>query len=160
MPSTSWFGNSVNYRILAKLPRREQGIVQDTDSASWGELKRVIHRFLKEFPCPSCGMHCVSGEGVQVDVGKVHLYEQVIVPGWFWGTRSKEVFDRTIWRLYGITIYMAPGRHIFNFFALADDLIGNTPGYLKCNSRGCSWKVSGGRYPTQSLGAFLANIKS
>ena len=159
MPSTAWFGPSISYDFEILAAQDGQGDMTPTDFATWRELTKRVHQTLKEWTCPSCGGRQVSGSGVKIRVGKVHLYRQIATKGWFGSVRYKDKFERTVWRIRDLVLHTAPGRHLFNFFAVLDDLTGNNPGEMKCNSRGCSWKESGGREGTQTLGEFLGKLK-
>jgi len=156
MPSTSWFGPSITFGFEVVAPQDRQGDMAQLDFGNWGDLKRHVFTTLKTFPCPSCGCQRVSGSGVIVRVGKVHLYQQVPTKGWFGRVKYKEKFQRTVWRLHEITLYTAPGRHIFNFFGVLDA----SPGVLNCNAKGCSWRETGGREGTQTLGEFINRFKT
>lgn len=156
MPSTSWFGTNISYEFVRIGPEDRQGEMTNMDFGSWRELKREVNRVLKEFTCPSCGRQKISGSGIKVRVGKVHLYKQIATQGWLGGVKNKEKFDRTVWRVHDLVLHTAPGRHVFNFFAVLDA----PPGELKCNARGCSWSDSGGREGTQTLGQFVNRVRS
>lgn len=155
MPSTSWFGTSISYEFEIVAAQDRQGGVTEATFATWGQLKRGVKRILAEFKCPACGMQKVGGSGVIVKCGKLHLYQQMPVKGWFGGVKYKDKFDKTVWCVHDVVLHRAAGRHIFNLFAVLDA----SPGEVRCNARGCSWTESGGREGTQTLGQFLGQFQ-
>jgi hypothetical protein len=154
MPSTSWFGSGISYQLESKPVRELYGKATSDDFDSYRKLSDGIHERLKSFTCPNCGCHTVSGSGLIVEYGKVHLLETVTVKGWFGRTKQKDRRAHTVWRIHDYRLFRAPGRHIFNFFALLDP----GPGELKCYAAGCNWSINGGRHGTQTLGQVLQRL--
>lgn len=143
-----FFGPSIDYRLSHVDSRDIHDDLDDTDFDSARMLKRHVSRLFKSFPCPSCGNHRVSGFGVIVTFGKVHLYRQKTIRGWFGRTKHKDERYKTVWRIHEIALRSAPGRALLNLFALLDP----PPGELKCQARGCGWHTKGERGGTISLG--------
>lgn len=149
-----FFGPSIEYRLEQANDRDLHGALDDGDFDSARSLKRHVAALFKNFECPSCGNHRVSGSGVIVTYGKVHLFRQKAVRGWLGGTKQKDERYKTVWRIHDITLQNAPGRALLNFFALLDP----PPGELECQARGCGWKTKGERGGTISLGEFWQTI--
>lgn len=156
MPSTRWFGRGISYDFKIIDDKDQHGDVTPMDFDCWGDLQREIKRMLREFTCPACGGQQVTGSGVIVTCGKVRLFRHQTVKGWFGGTKHKDEFLKKVWRVHDVSLRVAPGRHIFNFFAVLDD----PPGEVKCESRGCTWADNGGREGTQTLGQFLKRLQA
>jgi hypothetical protein len=133
----SMFGPKISYE-LQNVPAQDiQGDSTNGDFGSYRELKRWVADALDDYQCPICGNHRISGSGVIVKYGKVHLCRQVATSGWFGGTKYKEQFVKTVWRVHEIVLRPGPSRALFNLFGLLSE----QGGELKCNARGCSWSI-------------------
>ena len=141
------FGPSIEYELKCLDARDVHGYATDADFDSYRKLKRHVKQFFKNFACPSCGNHKVSGAGLVVTYGKVHLYHQVESKGWFGRRKYKDQKHKTVWRMHDIALRNAPGRALLNLFGALDP----PPGELECHSRGCEWTMKGERGGTWSL---------
>jgi len=139
--------SSISYELKTVEARDVHGHAANTDFDSYRQLKRHVKQFFKKFACPSCGNHRVTGSGLIVTCGKVHLYQQVECKGLFGRIKHKDKKQKTVWRLHDIEIRNAPGRALLNLFGALDP----PPGELKCSARGCEWAMRGERGGTWSL---------
>jgi hypothetical protein len=132
------FGPTIDHELQQQDDRDIHGDADDHDFASYRLLKRWVAEALENYSCPSCGNHRVSGSGVIVKYGKVHLYRSVATKGWFGGTKYNDQFVKTVWRVHEISLRPGPCRALLNLFGLFSE----RGGELKCNARGCDWKVA------------------
>ena len=146
-----WFfsGSScrIDYELQQSDAQNDQGGMTEVDFTNYGDLKRMVAKIFEQFACPACGGRRVSGAGVIVKYGKVHLYRQEAYRGWFGGTHYKEVFVQTVWRIHQIGLKHGEES------SLLDE--GVVPGQLECQASGCNWKEQGPILPAQSLSQAL-----
>ncbi len=150
-----FFHQPVSFSLDEEKARDITGPRTESDFDSFRLLKKYLDNFFDNFECPECGGHKVTGSGVVVSYGKVHLFEIVESKGWFGGKKYKEKKYATVWRLHGYRIRNAAGRCLINMFGLGEP----GPGKLQCNARGCEWMIKGTRGGTMSVSDIL-NIVS
>lgn len=100
----------------------------DSDFANKKELKSTIKDLFKNYQCPNCGGHRMTGNGVIVEFGKVRFFQEVEKKGLF-GSKWVNEHDTDVYRLYNI--YLEPSGFL------------SSAGYIRCKS--CKWEQKGGK---------------
>lgn len=105
----------------------------NNDFESEKDFKQTIKNYLRNYMCPRCNSHKVSGQGIIVRYGQVKFFKEVPYKGIFGGTKYRDECYKTLWRIYEIGL--RPGIKSGIIASGAD------PGRIKCNSKGCGWEI-------------------
>lgn len=131
------FGRGIRVRF-EQIPRRDLfGSATGWDFASHRALREWVADRLANFACPACGQRSLRGHGLIVRWGKVRLLRSVVVPGRRGQVRTRDVPDRTVWRVYEIVLRGNPS---------ADEARPSARrsargGRLVCTAPGCGWML-------------------
>jgi len=127
----------VDYDLQQSGDISAHGAPMANDFDNYGDLKNAVAHLLADFACPACGNRMVSGSGILVKYGRVHLFRQESYTGWLGGTKYKEVHYQTVWRVHDVVLQQKSGLPI----------IGTDAGQMKCHASGCAWHLDGGLAP-------------
>lgn len=118
---------------------RQRSYSNGTDFDSWGDLKKAVNAFLKDYECPRCRGHQCAGDHLVFDTRKVDIYREVEKQKLFGGTKKADEFVKTVWRVEDAYLRQRDG----GLGILSDE----TEGYLKCTRKDCGWEIKGGIKP-------------